>query len=232
MFDERTSEANRLALGQLRSVVQRLDPAALTGPEAVALVDWFTELERLAAAGRALVAARAADTNQWRRDGDRSPEHWLARKTGTTVGAAKDALDMARRLQELPKTDEAVRAGRLSAQQAAAIAEAASADPDAEEQLLAAAPDESLAELRARADLVKAAARSAEEEAQRQEAIRRSRSLRRCQAPDGAHELHARGTAADIAAFWARLQPLIDTEFDKARSEDRHERWRRMRSTR
>jgi hypothetical protein len=223
MFDKRTSEANRLALGQLRSVVQRLDPATLTGPEAVALVDWFNELERLAAAGRALVAARAAETNQWRRDGDRSPDHWLARKTGTTVGAAKDELDTARRLQELPKTDAAVRAGRLSAQQAAAIAEAAAADPDAEQSLLDAAPDESLAELRARADRVKAAARSAEEEAERQERIRRSRSLRRCQAADGAHELHARGTAADIAAFWARLQPFIDAEFKRAREEDRRE---------
>jgi hypothetical protein len=223
MFDGVAVRARELVVGQLRSVLRRLDAAVLSGPQAVVLLEWFAEVERLAAAGKALVAARAAETNQWRQSGDRSPEHWLARKSGTTVGAAKDALDTARRLQELPKTDAAVRSGRLSAQQAAAIAEAAAADPDAEQSLLDAGSDESLAELRARADRVKAAARSAEEEAERQERIRRSRSLRRCQAPDGAHELHARGTAADIAAFWARLQPFIDAEFEKARSEDRRE---------
>jgi hypothetical protein len=223
VFDDRTARANDLALEQVRRVVGRIEPAALTGPESVVLLDWFTELGRLAAAGAALVAARAAETNQWRESGDRSPEHWLARKSGTTVGAAKDALDTARRLEQLPETDRAVRSGKLSAQQAAAVAEAATVDPDAERELLDAAPDESLAELRNRAERVKAAARSAEEEQAREERIRRSRALRKSVATDGAHELHARGTASDIAAFWAQLQPFIDTEFKRAREEGRRE---------
>jgi hypothetical protein len=126
-------------------------------------------------------------------------------------------------LASLPETDKAVRSGKLSAQQASAVAEAATADPDAERELLDAAPDESLAELRNRAERVKAAARSAEEEAAREERIRRSRSLRRSVAPDGAHELHARGTASDIAKFWSRLQPHIDQQFQIAKEEDRRE---------
>ncbi|MCU1486297.1 MAG: protein of unknown function endonuclease [Actinomycetia bacterium] len=223
MFDDRTCRANQLTLEQVRSVVRRLEPELLTGPESVGLLEWFAELERLAAAGKALVAGRAVETNQWRQSGDRSPEHWLARKSGTTVGAAKDALDTARRLTQLPETDKAVRDGKLSAQQAAAVAEAATADPDAERSLLEAAPEESLAELRGRVERVKAAARSAEEEQAREARIRRSRSLRRGKAADGAHELHARGTAAEIAAFWARLQPLIDEQFKRAREEGRHE---------
>ena len=115
MFDGVAVRARELVVGQLRRVLSRLDPSALTGPQAVSLLEWFATVERLAAAGKALVAARAAETNQWRQSGDRSPEHWLARKSGTTVGAAKDALDTARRLQQLPETDKAVRDGKLSA---------------------------------------------------------------------------------------------------------------------
>src|SRR3954468_173876 len=192
--------ANQIALAQVRLVVGRLDASEGSGTDAGALVEGFTELERLAAAGRAMAAVRAAETNQWRQDGDRSPEHWLARKSGTTVGAARDALDTAKRLQSLPKTDEAVRSGKLSAQQASAISDAAAADPDAEQSLLAAAEGASLAELRGKADEVKANARSADEERARQEQIRRSRSLRST-AADGVGEIHVRGPAADIARF-------------------------------
>src|SRR4051812_17089173 len=79
MFGRLAVRARELVVGQLLSMLRRLDPALLTGPQAAALVEWFAEVERLAAAGRALVADRAAETNQWRREGDRSPEHWLAR---------------------------------------------------------------------------------------------------------------------------------------------------------
>ncbi|MEA2704000.1 MAG: hypothetical protein QOD63_1945, partial [Actinomycetota bacterium] len=82
---------------------------------------------------------------------------------------------------------------------------------------------ESVAELRRRSDRVVAAARSAEDEQARHDAIRRSRSLRKGVAPDGAHELHARGTAEDIAGFWARLQPFVDAEFTRARHDGRRE---------
>ena len=224
MFDRVGRRARELVLNQLRSMLRRLDVGLLTGPQAVTLLEWFAEVERLAAAGRAMVASRAVETNQWRSAGDRSPEHWLARTSGTTVGAARDALDTARRLASLPRTDEAVRSGKLSPAQAAAIADAATADPEAEESLLqTASSGRSLAELRNRAEEVKANARSAEAEQEREERIRRSRSLRKSVAPDGAHELHARGTAADIAVFWSRLQPFVDAEFRKARDEERRE---------
>src|SRR4051812_15267114 len=102
MFGPVAQRARELVVNQLRSMLRRLDAAVLSGPQAVVLLDWFAEVERLAAAGKALVAARAAETNQWRRDGDRSPEHWLARKSGTTVGAAREALATAERLKSLP----------------------------------------------------------------------------------------------------------------------------------
>lgn len=80
-----------LVLNQLRSMTQRLGP----GPQSVRLLDWFTAVERLAAAGKALVANRAAETNQWRQDGGRSPEHWLANRSGSTVGRRYRSADEA-----------------------------------------------------------------------------------------------------------------------------------------
>lgn len=208
----------------LRCWVASIEPASLTGPQAVQLVQAFTTIERLAAAARSKVAARAAETNQWRNDGDRSPEHWLARQTGTTVGAARAALDTQRRLQSLPETRKAVEEGRLSPSEAAAVAEGASSDPAAEARLLDTARGPgSLHELRQESERVQAAARSAEDEAAREDAIRRSRSLRRRRSFDGAHELVLRGTSSQIAELEARARPFVDAEFARARKEDRRE---------
>src|SRR5205814_7486240 len=84
----------------------------------------------------------------WRREGDRSAAHHLARRTGTSVPQAVEAIETARRLEKLDTTAAAARAGELSAQQAAAIAQAAEADPSAERRLLDRARDASLQELR------------------------------------------------------------------------------------
>jgi hypothetical protein len=84
-----------------------------------------TEIEKMAAAMKAELAVRLADTERWRRDGDRSPAHQLARVTGSSLGSAIDALHTARRLRDLPTIAEAARRGRLSPQQTSAIADAA-----------------------------------------------------------------------------------------------------------
>ncbi|MCU1374960.1 MAG: protein of unknown function endonuclease [Actinomycetia bacterium] len=223
MFGQHGQRARELVVNQLRSMLRRLDVSLLSGAQAVTLLDWFAEVERLAAAGKALVAGRAAETNQWRHGGDRSPEEWLANRTGVGFGAAKEALTTARRLQDLPATNEAVRAGRLSPGQAAVVADAASVDPDAERSLLDAAPDESLKELRNRAERVKAAARSAEDQQEREARVHAGRFLRKSVTADGAHELHARGTAASISMFMGRLQPFVDAEFTQARDDGRRE---------
>src|SRR5688500_15604115 len=147
-------------LQELRRMVRTLDPATLSGPQAVALLDTFTEIERLAVAARTVVAARAVDTTQWRSDGDRSPEEWLARRTGSSWRDARSVLETAERLQKLPTTEAAVRAGRLSAVQASWVSKAAAADPDVEHELLDAAPQESVRELERRCEAVLAAKRS------------------------------------------------------------------------
>jgi hypothetical protein len=207
----------------VREVVRGLDPASLTGDQVRDALTEFAELERLAAAGRALLAGRAAETNLWRSGGDRSPEHWLARQAGTTVGAAKDTLDTVAKLRELPSTETSLRNGDLSLTQTSLVAAAAAADPSEESSLLQTAKTGSVGELRRKSDSVLTAARSAEDEAAQADRIRRTRAVWRTTHRDGSAELHARGPAADLAQLWARLQPFIDEQFDLARKQERQE---------
>lgn len=97
-----------------------------------------------------LLAKRVTETNAWQDDGgtDRSAAHWLARRTGTSVGEAQHELATVERLADLPATAEAVRAGRLSHQQARAITTGATADPAAEAELLELAERDSVKALR------------------------------------------------------------------------------------
>src|SRR5436189_189042 len=109
----------------LREIVGALEPEALSADAAVGLVDTFVTLEKLVAAGKALAARRVAASNLWRGAGERSAAHWLARRSGVSIGNAMATLETAARLPELPGVDRAVRAGELSAVQANEIASAA-----------------------------------------------------------------------------------------------------------
>jgi hypothetical protein len=123
----------------MQSFATGFDPALVSATDAV-IVDDAAAIERMAAAVKSLAAARVADTELWKRDGDRSADHQLARTTGVSVHQAQDTLQTARRLAALPETTRAALAGDLSAQQTAVIADAATADPDAERKLLEQAP--------------------------------------------------------------------------------------------
>jgi hypothetical protein len=108
------------------------------------------------------------------------------------VGAAKTALEVGEQLKELPALSAAARRGELSAAQVAPIADAASANPGAEERLVAKAKRASLGELRDECARVKAAAEPDDEA--RHAAIHRSRFLRQRRCADGAAELQYRST--------------------------------------
>ena len=71
---------------------------------------------------KTLVARRATEGSQWAREGHRSAEDWLAAKGGTGFADAERLLQISARLEELPNTAEALRAGRLSEDQASAQA--------------------------------------------------------------------------------------------------------------
>src|SRR5437016_3955418 len=142
----------------LREIVAGLEPEALSPDAAVGLVDTFVSLEKLVAAGKALAARRVAESNLWRGAGERSAAHWLARRSGTSIGNAMATLETAARLPELPGVDRAVRAGELSAVQANEIASAAGADPGAAAELVRVAQTDGVGGLRDTCRRVRAAA--------------------------------------------------------------------------
>ncbi len=197
------------------------DPGLLSPADAAIVVRDAAAIEHMAATVKALAAARAADSGQWRRDGAISPAHALARETGTSVAAARSALDTAAALSSMPALDGAARRGEISPAQAAPIAEAVSKDPGAEARLVAKAKRSSLGELRD--ECARTAAAAEPDDAARHEAIRRSRHLRRRRCPDGAGELTYRSTLDEVAEIWSIVQGHANGEFDRARLEGRRE---------
>src|SRR5438034_5069171 len=121
---------------QLEQWVGELDPALLAPRDAARLFEKVSRVERLVGAAKTLLAPRAAESGEWRKRGERSAAHWLARQTGTSVGQARGVLETAERVAKLPATEAALRAGELSGAQVSLVAEAAAADPASEGKLL------------------------------------------------------------------------------------------------
>jgi hypothetical protein len=213
-----------MRLSELRSAISkyaaRFDPALVSGEDAARVVEDAATIEKMAAAVKSLAAARIAETEIWKRDGDRSAAHQLARTTGTTVRQAQETLAAARRLEELPDTAEAARRGELSAQQVAAITDAAGADPGAERRLLERPRTGSLGELRDECARTKANACDAE---QRRRRIHERRCLRTWHDTDGASNLHLCDNPEVVAGIMAALEPIRDELFEAARKAGRQE---------
>ena len=126
-------------LSSARSVVSSLDQAPLSDDDAVSLVELFAELERLSVAGRSLASRRVAESKIWQREGHRTAADWVAAKTGSKIAEARDSLQLARRLEELPALRHAFTSGALSHEQAHAVSAAAWIDPASERALVDAA---------------------------------------------------------------------------------------------
>lgn len=116
--------------------VDRLDPARTSGADAARLVGLFDRVERLGAAGKALMVARAVDCRQWVRDGSHSPQEWLSNMSGVPVGAAQRMLATAEQAVAQPELASALKTGELSAAQAAEISSAVADNPAAAGRLL------------------------------------------------------------------------------------------------
>ncbi|HEU0214666.1 MAG TPA: hypothetical protein VFR13_11315 [Jiangellaceae bacterium] len=168
----------------MAALVDRLDPDAVSGSAARELWCELDRVERLAAAGKTLLARRVADSHVPDRAGVKTAAEDLACRGGTTVRAARDALDTSSQLAQLPRVEAAVRRGLLSTAQAAAVGDAAAADPTTEQRLVDLAATVSLPELREECARVKAAADP--DPAATNARLHRRRSLRRFTDPDGA----------------------------------------------
>jgi hypothetical protein len=221
MFDRSKCEPKQLILASLRAMARELDPALLSCDDAIGVLEFGADVERLGAAIKTIAAGRVAEGDAWRRAGDRSPADWLAKKTGTTVGEARGVLATGAALPDAPATNAALRSGALSARQAEAVAVAAAADPSSEQTLLDMAAHQSLQKLRDEAERVKAATDA--DAAARHERIRKARSFRSYERADGSHSGVLTGAAEDVALFRAAAQPFIDQRIDEARRAGEHE---------
>jgi hypothetical protein len=200
---------------RLRAVVSALDVDCCVPSEAERLVREGEEIERLGHAIKTLAAARVVAAGTWEQPGVNSPAEWLAGTTGTSKRDAQDTLDTARKLKELPATAEAVRAGRLSAKQAKTVADAAQANPAAEDDLLDTAQHQPLGALKDRARKAKAAADKDPEATRRR--IHASRSFRTWTDGDGVGHLHATGTPDEIGRLGARVAHRASEHFARGR---------------
>src|SRR5579862_5916938 len=112
------------------ALARGLEPDELLASQAMSLVKRLAKAERQLAGAKMRLAGRVAETPVWQHRGHRSAAHWLASESGTSVAEAVSTLQTATMVKELPATTDALRDGRLSRPQAAAIADAASAAPE------------------------------------------------------------------------------------------------------
>jgi len=218
MFDDL-----RCAVKQLRRLLAGLEPDRFDGAGARTLVELFDEIERLGAAGKALATRQVVATGAWKQEGaHRDAASWLSATTGSTLGSARTTLETTERVEALPTTEAAWRSGALSGAQVSAIADAATADPGAEHELLVRATHDGLRGLRDACARVKAAA--CEDEAARYERVRASRSLRCWTDPDGTGRIDIRGPVDCTARVKAAIAPYERELFEAARGDGRRER--------
>jgi hypothetical protein len=204
------------AASVLRGCTEALDIGALTATDAAALVAKALEVQRLAAGARMLLAAKAAEAGTWRAKGHRSPEDWLAQEAGTSIGQAKGDLEASKKLSQCPKTERAVREGKVSPEQAREITDAAAADPSAEGDLLGLAEKGAAhKELRDESRRRKAAADPDPEATSRR--IHRERRIRTGTDPDSTWWMQVRGPSAAGAGIMAVLRRQADRIFQANR---------------
>jgi hypothetical protein len=214
----------RAAAEGLGAVMDRLDPSVVTVDDAMAMLEVFTQIERMGAAGKTVIAKRATDSERLlRHKGYRDGVDYLARATDSTVGEAAAVLATADALEGLDATTDAVKAGGMSPRRAVAVAAAARANPDTEQEMLAIAETGSLREVQERSRQICRDA-STETDEQRAARLRRRRSVRHgIDADSGEGWGRWRLPPAEHAELVAELNHRKQVFFDAARRAKRRE---------
>jgi hypothetical protein len=205
----------------LREAIGRVDVGTVDAAGARELVALGEQIERLGRSLTTAAAAQVAATGAWRGAGDRTPEEWLARTTGTTRVDAARTVETGARLAQLPRTAEALRNGAVSARQAGAIASAATASPANEARLLGLASHASVRELE---DACRRTIVAAEPDPEtRERRIHARRSYRTWTDAEGIGHLQVSGPVATIARIDNAVRHLGDRIFRGARRAGRRE---------
>jgi hypothetical protein len=193
----------------LRERVAAIEPASLGAREAEDLLVEVVGLSHASWALAARVTRRVGETEAFRRCGDRSEAHHLARVAGLGLGVAKQAIAVTAAVEELDATRSQLAAGSLSMRQAEAIAGAVRVDRRAETRLLRLAKVRGVNQLEEECARVRAAA-APDEEAERH---RRARAERGCwtrQNRDGSAQILFRSTPDDVAEAWKVIAAYRD----------------------
>ena len=193
----------------VRDVCGRLDPNAVGLHETPGLFDDLVACQRLAGGAVTRMTARYEEAGAWKRNGARSPEDDVARKTGTGTSRARRRLATSRRLANQPGTDNALRNGDVSDEQADDVSDAVATAPDSEDELLRSAREEPRHQLRKRAAEAKARADKDREATRRR--LHAQRCTRRWNDPDGMGNLLLRLPADEMAEVDAALKGPVDT---------------------
>lgn len=208
-------------LDAARELFGALDPALLPDCDVATAFDAIVETQKLVEGASVRMAARYEEVGAWKRSGAKSAGDDIARKTGTSAGRARKRLSTSHKLRERPKTDEALRRGELSDDQADHVASGADASPADEDELLEAARRKPLhelkrkaAEARAKADRDREATRSRQHQARR---------VSRWIDEEGMYNLHLRGPGDWGAEIDAVIKQRVDRIFADARDAGRFE---------
>lgn len=164
-------------LQELKAYVKGLEPERYAGNDVAIVLKRLAEAEKLCGAAKLLMARRAHDINTAGTDGATDPSQFVASECGLPVGRSRRDLDTARRIQEQPVLEAALREGALSPDQAALIAPAIEADPKAATRLLDTAREGSFRDLKGECDAVIAASMSELELVDREARLRERRYL-------------------------------------------------------
>ncbi len=200
---------------------QSFDPKVLSGSDAKRILHDAARAKSILAVVESLALVRIEETEAHKAAGYRSAADYGAAKTGAKRGEAQRAMRTAKRARRLPQTDEAMRRGELSPRQADAIADAATVNPEAEDDLLAAAKTDDVGTLERKAKRAKS---SADHDAQaRTRRIHARRSLRHWTDEEGAFHTHLRTTVEAGARLLEALKPYERAAFEAARREGRRE---------
>ena len=138
------------ATGLMVGVLAVLDPARLTGPDALALYGLSAGVERLASAVKTLLAPRIDDSGICRDHGHPNTAAMLAAIEDVPTGQARNTLAVGQRLAQLPGTEDALRTGTLSGPKLIELSGAAILDPASETELLDGAAEQPLQQLKDR----------------------------------------------------------------------------------
>src|SRR5579862_3895850 len=203
----------------LGELVAEFDPGAVPLCEASRLWETLAGCARLVASAQMLLAPRVEESGEWQRKGYRSAAEQLAAANGTSVSAARGLLDASHRVAAQPKTEQALRAGKLSPPKVELVAGAIEVAPDAADDLLALAPTAPVAKVKEATLRTKAAVNVDETYAR----IRRERYATHAVDDEGAWTFHARGTVDDGLIFEKVFEPIVNQFFKTAHREGRKE---------